>query len=308
MLHFPGVREKVIRQTNIRRYNAKVIPKDESRCKFQVNPHSRSGDLSPPELSKEFADNLYQQVLATWVNPEVRRRLEAGTIQGDTAVWAAQVLFDPSGPESVRLNDEVNGEFHVRSSELSNLEVTQENLHALAGEIVAFHLPLDDAPNAGHITLMFHKKGFFITFDFQYNSERITEHLVTAREYLDTANRALESGSVRPAVANLHIAVELMAKATLLRHPDPILISSKSHEYVASRYNRYSHQGNTEPRFAQLLNALADTRNPARYPTGAFGVGPNRATAWLRDAEEMYAWLLRAVPIRTRLKVLDRSA
>jgi uncharacterized protein (UPF0332 family) len=264
--------------------------------------------VSAPELSQDFADNLFEQVFTIWVKPEVIRRVEAGTLQGKVGIWGAQVLFDPPGPETVRLNDEINGEFRVRSGAAENVTVTHLNLHTIAGDVETFHLPLEDSPNAGHITVMLHQNGFFIAFELLYNAERITEHLIAAREYLDTARHALESRKVRPAVSNLYATVELLAKATLLRHPNPKLLSAKSHRYVAAEYNLYSYQGNADNKFAQLLNALADAQNPARYPSGQFNVTEDQAEVWLRDAEEMYAWLLSASPIRTRLKVPYRGA
>ena len=85
--------------------------------------------MSDQGLSKEFADNLFKQVVKIWLTPEVTRRREAGKLQGELAVWAVQVLFDPSGGESVRINDEVNGEFHVRAGAEEDALITHENLH-----------------------------------------------------------------------------------------------------------------------------------------------------------------------------------
>jgi hypothetical protein len=108
----------------------------------------------------------------------------------------------------------------------------------------------------------------------------------------------------RPVVANPHVVAEGMAKAALLRHPDDRLLRSKKHNFIVVTYNRYSHQGNTDSRFAPLLNDLAEARNPARYPSGEFPVTETQAAEWLTVAKEMYDWLLSVSPIRTRLRLL----
>ncbi len=261
--------------------------------------------MSDQGLSKEFADNLFKQVVKIWLTPEVTRRREAGKLQGELAVWAVQVLFDPSGGESVRINDEVNGEFHVRAGAEEDALITHENLHHFTDQIAAFLLPLEDAPNSGHITLMTHRGGYCIWFELLYNAQLITEHIHAAREFIDTAAHALSAKRLRAVVANLHPAVEGMAKAVLLRHPDRRLLTSKKHNFVTGEYNRYSWRGNTDRRFARLLNDLARARNPARYPAGKFKVSPEQAAAWLEIAEEMYTWLLSGSSLRTRLQVLD---
>jgi hypothetical protein len=163
--------------------------------------------MSDQGLSKEFADNLLQQVVKLWLTPEVTRRREAGKLQGELTVRAVQVLFDPSGVESVRLNDEVNGEFYVRPG-TEGVLITHENLHLFVGQITAFLLPLEDAPNSGHITLITHRGGYCIWFELLYNARLITEHIHAAREFIDTAAHALTAKRLRAVVANLHPAVE----------------------------------------------------------------------------------------------------
>lgn len=260
------------------------------------------------QMGNEFADNLLKHFITIWLQPEVRRRLQAGQLDGDTKVWAAQAVLDPVGGGLVRINEEVNGEFTVRPGVEEHLVLTHENFHLLADHIIGFNLPADDSPNAGHITVMWHRNGFYIHFDLLYNGQLIAEHINAAREFLDIARAALQSAKIRAAVSNLHIAVEGMAKATLLRHPDGQLLTSKKHTYVSGEYNLYSHHGNTDRRFAQLLNHLGKARNSARYPTGNFDVSAAQVSEWLSTAEEMYEWLVRAAPVRTRLKLLDRSA
>jgi hypothetical protein len=156
--------------------------------------------------SNEFADNLFDQVLSIWVNPEIEKRKQAGVINDKFVFWAAQVIMDPSGPEQIRLNEEARGIFKVQNM-------------------------ADDS------------------------------------------------------------TVSLM--------------TSKKHNYVLSKYNAYSKQGNTERRFAQLLNNLANLRNAARYPNGSFSVTQQQAEQMLEVAEEMFAVLMKSIPKRAQARLTE---
>lgn len=260
-------------------------------------------------LSDDFADNLFDQTFTVWVNPELEKRRHQGLIAETFVVWAAQVIFQPDGPEIVRLNDEVDGVFRVRPGAIpEGTLLSPANFHEFIPSLEAFHLSLSDSPNAGHITLIRHQQGFYIAFDLLYNAERIAEHILAARDFLEIAKSALSGGRTRPFVANIFHAVELMAKALLLRHPDPKLLSLKSHTYLQRRYNLESHRGNTDAKFAALLNELGNARNPARYPVGQFVIEPTKAEEWLQRAEEMYAMLRASAPIRSRIKIAERDA
>lgn len=254
--------------------------------------------------SNEFADNLFDQVLSIWVNPEIERRKQAGLIDDKFVFWAAQLIMDPSGPEQIRLNEEARGIFKLQNMADDSI-VSPATFHTVTGKIREFTLEKDDCPNAGHITLIRHMKGFFLAFDFLYNAAVIADHVKTAQEFLDEAKAALSSNRIKACVANLHIAAELTAKSLLLRHPDKSLMTSKRHSYVLSKYNEYSKQGNTEQRFAQLLNNLANLRNAARYPNGPFSVTQQQAEQMLEVAEEMFAVLMNSIPKRAQARLTE---
>jgi uncharacterized protein (UPF0332 family) len=258
-------------------------------------------------FSTEFKDNLYNQVFDIWANPEIERRKRAGSIPQNFVPWAIQIIMDMDGTEQVRLNEEVQGALRRRpNSDIPDSgTINIAEFHTIVSEIEGFELTDKDPPNAGHITLIRHLRGFFIAFDLRYNAERIGEHILAAREYLDMATMALDKRIIRPFIANLHIATELSAKALLLTHPDKELLKSKKHNMTQGKYNLYAKQGNTEQRFAQLLNRLADLRNPARYPSGRFQIDENEAGEMLNTAEDMYKTLLAKAPSRA-LKMLTK--
>lgn len=264
--------------------------------------------MSSSPISKEFKDNLYDQIFKVWANPEIERRKLAGVLPEDFIPWAVQVIIDPDGIEQVRFNEEVQGIFRIRPNPNKPKAglVSIAEFQSIVEDIEEFELTDQDPPNAAHITLIRYFSGFFIAFDFHYNAARILDHILAAREYLDIARIAFDKEMFRPFIANLHIAVELSAKALLLMHPDKALLHSKKHNYTQSKYNLYAKLGDTEQKFAQLLNKLAELRNPARYPNESFEVDVEEARELLSTAENMYATLKARAPVRAR-RNLERN-
>ncbi len=252
--------------------------------------------------SPEFADNLYDNVFKIWADPEIARRKEAGEVPENYKPWAVQVFMEPTTPNQVRLDSEVNGVFHLdpNSDAPEEEPITPLNFHEIAKSIVGFELSEDDSANAGHITLIRYQQGFFITFDFHYNSTRIADHVQTAREFLDGAKLALEQEKLRVFTANLHHAVELLAKSSLFKLGHGSLVTSKSHAYIRSQYNLHSRSGITDPLYAPLLNKLDGLRNRARYPDSPFSLELNEAEEMFATAEQMFEVVLARSHPRTR--------
>jgi HEPN domain-containing protein len=254
------------------------------------------------QLTDDFADNFLANVYRLWLVPEVQRRLASGTIAGDTKVWAGQVLFEMDRTPEIRLNDEVNGIFHVHPEAAlpEGITLSAENALAIAAHVVSFQLTDDDRPDAAHITVLIGDGGFYIDFDMRYNASVVAELVIGAREFLETARHAQTIGRSRAFIANLHIAVELLAKAHLLLHPDNEILTSRKHGFLRRRYNLHSHRGGTEQRFARLLNRLDELRNPARYSSAPLLASAGEADALLEDCDAMLAHVVAAAPARTR--------
>lgn len=266
--------------------------------------------MSEQSLSPEFADNLYDNVFKLWANPEIERRRSAGMVSEGYKPWAVQVLMDPAAPTQVRFDHEVNGVFRLApDSDASDDElISPLNFHEIADSVVAFELGEDDSPNAGHITLLRHREGFYITFDLNYNTERIADHVQVAREYLDVAKLSFDKGLLRGFTSNLYHAVELLAKSSLFRLGHKGLIKSKTHSLVRSQYNLHSRSGITDPRYASLLNKLVEMRNDARYLDRPFSLDVTEAEEMLATAEEMYNTVLSQAHPRTQRLVQEGNA
>ena len=115
-------------------------------------------------------DRTIRQAFELWIEPEMNRRRQAGTIGAAFQLNMAQVVFDPTGGgPSVRLNEEVKGVLSVETArpiekgELVKMsDIAEIRTHSLT----------DDDPDAGHFTIIRFKDIWFLSFDFRYNVGR----------------------------------------------------------------------------------------------------------------------------------------
>lgn len=249
------------------------------------------------------AEPLLRQAFEFWIDPEIARRREAGQITDGFEMLAAQVIFnaDADQPE-IRLNQEVRGVLHGRATrKIEKGEIVHSDDFS---EYVDMELTQQDA-NAGHLTLLRRPEFWWIKFDFRYNAGRIVGIIAAAKEFLEAAVAALQKQHYRALVDNLHSAVELLAKGVLLTAPDKRLLASKSHGFVAARYNLQGKLGNVPRQYVQLLNTLARLRSSARYLDQDFSLGSDTAKKMLSTAHEMLEFVVERSPKRAPVSAPD---
>lgn len=234
-------------------------------------------------LDLKLPDPFVQQFLDLWINPEVKRRHESGGLSDDFVLYAAQVVMNFDAPAEVRLNEEVKaivkGSLPKRAKKGEHVSLDELDT------ITEIELTPRD-PNAGHLTIIAHKKSWLVRFDFRYNAARCIKHIDAARQFIDSSRLALERNLLRVVVDNLFSACELMAKASLLMH-DKTLLTSKKHRVVHARYNKWGSLGNTDARYTKLLNRLSSLRNAARYLEKDLQLSAAGAREMLDIAENM---------------------
>lgn len=240
-----------------------------------------------PQLSPEGGESAFKQLMESLIEPEIKARLADGRMQEGDVLYAAQALLFPGGSRSVRLNEEVRGIALVTATRDVAVgdDVSSEDMDG----IDEFLLPADDPENAAHVTMLQQRGGWTMAFDFRYNNVRIAEHLTLADDFIASAADALAAERLGPFVENAWGATELLAKAELISAPDERLMNARTHDTVNARYNQHANLGNTEQRYADLLNALYRLRNPARYLRGTLELDVDAASemlATLRDFRE----------------------
>lgn len=250
-------------------------------------------------LPPEVGERLLQQAFELWIQPEIERRRQAGTLPGGFSLSAAQIIFDlDTAAPRVRLNEEIRvvADLRVNRAIARGEGLAESDMD----EILAMSLTDEDA-NAAHATMVLLKGRWTLAFDFRYNATRLVEAVDTAREFLDCAGSALEKGHLRAFVDNLFSATELLAKATLLARPDRQILEGRKHSQIATKYNMWGKLGNVDPRFVKLLNRLATLRTSARYPPSTFVLTPEQARADLATCEALFAAVRRDVPLRVHV-------
>lgn len=240
---------------------------------------------------------LLEQIMELWVRPEVERRQEAGEIETPFQLVAAQVVMEVGVSPTVRLNDEVRAVARVRAAR--PIERGESVTHDDFTDIEEIQLT-DDDPNAAHVTLLLHQGQWIIAFDFRYNAERVAAQLEASSEFLKGAHSEFAEGRMRNSAVLLFQAVELLALARLLVHPDENVLTTRSHKHIVTKIHRLGkHEGNIDPKFPPLLSSLTEVRDLARYPQrGHFEVTEAQLEEWLQIAEDFAKWVETWAPTR----------
>jgi len=191
-------------------------------------------------VNQEFQDTFVQNIVDLWINPEIQRRKEKNLLPQEFAFYAAQVIMNFDLPTEVRFNEEVRA--RVKGTFPGTFTKGQQIYIDQLESIEAIELTEID-PNAGHMTLLSHRGGWFISFNFQYNAARRRSHVAASKEFLDCATTSLERSHFRSFADNLFSAVELLAKATLLSH-DEDMLTNKKHGRVHAKFNLWGKLGN----------------------------------------------------------------
>lgn len=247
------------------------------------SPVDESGRIVDPE----FRDKVISQFVTLWLNPEIARRRERGTLPDGFRVYAAQVLLAPDGsaPE-VRFNEEVK----MRAKVKWNREPEVGDSVRLSNIKEVEYLELtDEDENCGHVSMLFSQRGWHCQFSFRYNAGRIRDLLVAASEFVEAADMSLSKGFLRPFVDSLWSGVELLSKGLLLAEVDRQVLQSKSHKYIRSEINRISNQARIDGRFPELLNRLSLMRDSARYLSGVLTLSADDARHMLDVSRALMA-------------------
>jgi uncharacterized protein (UPF0332 family) len=243
------------------------------------------------EEQTEFTNTVLQNAFQLWFEPEIQRRQESGRLPKPFHLWAAQVLLEVGKQPVIFFNDQIRGVLKAGIDPKATAEIKKGESVPLdtVADIQGLQLT-DSEANAGHLTAILLKNVWYLLFDFRYNAARVERHLRVAHEFLSTAEDALTKQYLNVAIDNLFAAVELCAKAHLLMLPDESALSSRSHYFVASHFNRHGRKnGNVDSAFVDLFNDLSGRWTEARYPDDSLGTSSMTIAKWIATAKRMLA-------------------
>lgn len=239
-------------------------------------------------MDNEFSNNLFNNLMDTWILPSVRERQEKGELAKPLSLRMAQIIFKPEGgkPE-VRINTEVRGRAIIKLNEKLEKPIEKGDPVSInqIDNIEAFELENDDS-NYGHATIISASEKWLISFNFIYNKQSSQEHLQAAKEFLFAANASLQNAYHRACLDSLHSASELAAKAYLLGRPDKSIIHAKSHDVVHSQINIERKLGNVPEGHVDTFNNLRNLRSSARYLQSDIQVSSEQIEGMRKDVED----------------------
>jgi hypothetical protein len=226
---------------------------------------------------------IWRWVRETYFEPAISLRETRSPFE-DVVRDRAQIVFRSGLSPEVRFGREVRGQEVVESQPRvpGGAEWIEDSVEL---DVSRFELPPEDS-NAGHITAFSTSSGLDIVILGAAMTESITSELAAADEFIDSAERAL-AGPLGPFANAAYPAAEMLARAELLRLPDPRLNAAKTHRTVRSRYNMWANVGNTKLRFAAVLNDLADWQNNAKYERSRFSLSSDQAAECMETIKEM---------------------
>jgi len=235
-------------------------------------------------MAEDAGVELWGWVCETYFRPEIAARSDGKSRPSGASLDRAQIVFTFDRVPDVRFGEEVIGREVVEGRlELANVDDAR-GADAVQN-VSTFELPTHVSA-AGHVTALSRDSGLDLVICGAASAGPIENELEGADEFIDSAERTLD-GPLGPFVNAAFPAAEMLARAELLRLPDPARNSAKTHGTVRSRYNRWAKFGNTEPRFAVLLNSLGELQEKAKYRRSRFSLTPAEAVEYMETLRDM---------------------
>lgn len=238
-------------------------------------------------MEKDLADNIYNNLMNLFFEPEIRDRKKQGRIGEDFKLIAAQALFFPDGkPQIIRLNEEVSVQVKLKKG----VDSTVDGFWPSKDDVEYIRPNEKQYLNCGHVTLLLLKDAYQLTFDFQYNKKACEEHLLIAKQFLATSKYALENNHLVAFIDNSFSTIELLAKIDLLLATDKNVSGKTNHKAIQSAFNKRHKKPFSEFEEIQrnIFNKLFTARNKARYLHGTIVMDRDEMLVIYRALNDMF--------------------
>jgi uncharacterized protein (UPF0332 family) len=254
----------------------------------QEFPEQLADSVAPEPDAPVEERNLLTESFRIWIDPEVDRRVAAGTLKVPFYLYAAQIIFDPGPPSRniVRINNEVKAQFVAETDLPPDVElgVTFDNDRIKGIREV---LLTDEDMDCGHITIIRYGQYWHVAMNARYKATEVTLLTDTASQFLACAEFALDKGMLNAVAENLFAAVELAAKCPFILMADDRIVGARKHSAVQSAYNQWGKYGNVPEDAVKALNRLSNLRHKARYLQGQSDLTVDEAKGMISTIAEM---------------------
>ena len=236
---------------------------------------------------------LFNEILVTYVEPEVEARIQAGRVLAPLELRKFQVVMFLDGrPTKVRLNEEAPIEALIELEDptiLKKLVPGEEYAGTeIPGRIHRLQLSAGEDANAGHVYAASWTDGWHFAIDARYNRGKAAPLVAASREFIETAKNAYAGERWGPFVDNMFSGMELALKATLWTGPFGSGFQGKMrHGEIHDSFLRYARAGNVPPAQAKVFEELRNSRPGARYAYSKTVPNWKAAERWIREVEAM---------------------
>lgn len=206
---------------------------------------------------------IFQQAIDIFVSPEIERRKKANKLPANFMLEKAQIIFpSKSGRNYTRLNKEVKAiiKCKINKPVKKGEAVYDKDID----EIESINLTNNDL-DYGHITLIYFRGSWVVSFDFIYNKNEIKKHLDASKEFYESAKDNLAKSRLRPFYENAFASAELFTKSILLSLPIKESSKGSKHKSRTDFLKNWANLGNVKPEFSTTLSKLYSLRSSARY-------------------------------------------
>lgn len=251
-------------------------------------------DAADDEVSVDDEDDgqgcLFDEVFERFLKLVIFARVGNGTLRDGDQLVSFHIEFPAENDLDVRVrfNDEECFWSHPRAAR------PMEAGDVLRPEdVLVERLPLPEQPAERFIRGVWLGDRWNLEVHLSRPHPRRSEHLAAAVEFVHAAELMLGRGLLRPFYESAYHAAEHLAQAELLSYPPSaeLVATARTHQTVRSTYALWAKLGNTDPRFAKLLDTLEDRRSAATYVRGVFHATPVDAEGDLAVLREMLDWV-----------------
>ncbi len=219
--------------------------------------------MSIVNFDDKTKQRVFQQAIDIFLSPEIERRKKANKLLANFMLEKAQIIFSSkSGRNYTRLNKEVKAIIKCKVNKpIKKGEAVYEKD---IDKIESIELTDSDL-NYGHITLLYFKGNWIVSFDFIYNKKEIKKHIDASKEFYESAKDNLAKNRLRPFYENAFASAELFTKSILLSLPIKESSKGSKHKDRTDFLKNWANLGNVKAEFSTTLSKLYSLRSSARY-------------------------------------------
>jgi len=215
------------------------------------------------KFDAETKQRVFQQAIDLFVAPEIDRRKKIKKLPANFNLEKAQIIFSSkTGRICTRLNKEVKA---VIKCKVNRAIKKGDAVYDKDIDNIESVKLTDRDLNYGHITLLYFKGSWIVSFDFIYNKLEIKKHIEASKEFYESAKDNSEKNRLRPFYENAFASAELFTKSILLSLPIKESSKGSKHKSRKDFLENWANLGNVKPEFSTTLSKLYSLRNSARY-------------------------------------------